>query len=813
MSLSPPLASPAAPDPVAPAMAAMELDISHKGNVNGKVDGKLDAQELLEIGDNVFQDHRWEQAQALLTSRKEWGPTAAKDILLQGAQSMGFWHLPDDTLATLVDQLIGAAPRPSIGLQQWADWTDKTSAGRGMSEASLMNRLKSKELAVPIESSRFSPDVDLSSTPAGFSKPHSAVPDWRGYFVSPNYFRYANVAIHFVVFGLSAAYASDLVIDKYPDAIKLFSWPIWFARLGGMATSIWTALLFITMSRAMLSSISRCLPKWASFCIVFLDSHKDFHIEAGKALCLYSSIHVTGHTIGTVPGVMQKSVAELNGLLGCAQDDPPWLVDLDLSKLYWPMCPLTEENKPKTFTEALFLTVPGVTGAMLTSLLALIAVTSLQSVRTKHFECFWNLHNVAIITWPIILFFHGSQGWVGVGIPLVVIVSSFPIAAYGAGRIARLLRYYLFVGKAVRILRATVRLGRQGDINGSLTQLEVTPPPYLWSFHAGMYAFICMPDYAPLQWHPFTITSGKDDATVNFLVAGVGDWSNEVARRCLKGELPRLALDGPFVSPTQSAMDKEVLVAIGAGVGVTPFLSLLSTFLVQLSTETSASSLVEAHFYWITRDPCEFIFGAPLLRNWLSHRPLHAKIVVHLYTTAKGPENSLPSFLFKECLRRQSIVDRAHFKAIFPEWQRQNLQTPGPQFPWCWAEGGEEELLWVPCPSGDDGMDKFRQVTSQPTAFEQKQSRQNEQNANVEAAEESEVIMVPVNVGRPNFLRDIASIGRARPEKNLHVYVCGNTTLVHDLQSGCQRIAKEALQRNPHQKKLQQYIVHFERFG
>ena len=30
------------------------------------------------------------------------------------------------------------------------------------------------------------------------------------------------------------------------------------------------------------------------------------------------------------------------------------------------------------------------------------------------------------------------------------------------------------------------------------------------------------------------------------------------------GELPRLALDGPFVSPTQSAMDKEVLVAIGA---------------------------------------------------------------------------------------------------------------------------------------------------------------------------------------------------------------------------------------------------------
>lgn len=759
----------------------------------------------------VFQDHRLEEALQLLRGREGWGRSAAKEVLLQGAKSLGFWRLPDESLGSLVDQLLGAKPGPSYALQQWAaEWTDTTVARNGKSDNSLAARLNSKDIAGSVETHRFAPevdmDVDMSNAPRSFQKPHSIVPDWRGHFVSPNYFRCWNIGIHFVVFGLSAAYASDLVIDKYPDAVKLFSWPIWFARLGGMATSIWSALLFLTTSRAMLSSTSRCLPKWASVLITFLDSHKDFHIEAGKALCLYSSIHVTGHTIGTVPGVMQKSVAELNRLLGCAQDDPPWLVDLDLSQLYWPMCPLTEENKPKTFTEALFLTVPGVTGAVLTGMLALIAFTSRQSFRSKHFECFWNLHNVAIFTWPIILFFHGSQGWVGVGIPLVVIVSALPITTYAIGRIARLLRYYLFVGKAVRILRATVRLGRKGDVNGSLTQLEVTPPPYLWSFHAGMYAFICMPDYAPLQWHPFTITSGKDDATVNFLVAGVGDWSNEVARRCLKGELPRLALDGPFVSPTQSAMDTEVLVAIGAGVGVTPFLSLLSTFLVQLSG-TDASSLLEAHFYWVTRDPSEFIFGAPLLRNWLSHRPLHAKIVVHLYTTARCPEKDLPSFLFKECLKRQGAVDRQYFKAVFPEWQRQNLQAPGPQFPWCWAESGQEELLWVPCPSRDDFTEKFWLVSSSSPGSELYTSQQSD----VEKA--SEKILMPVNIGRPNFLRDIAAIGRARPDKSLHVYVCGNDGLVHDLQSGCQRIAKEALERNPDQTNLQQYLVHFERFG
>lgn len=40
-----------------------------------------------------------------------------------------------------------------------------------------------------------------------------------------------------------------------------------------------------------------------------------------------------------------------------------------------------------------------------------------------------------------------------------------------------------------------------------------------------------MPEYAPLQWHPFTITSGEDDHTVNFLISGIGDWTQEPSRR------------------------------------------------------------------------------------------------------------------------------------------------------------------------------------------------------------------------------------------------------------------------------------------
>lgn len=41
----------------------------------------------------------------------------------------------------------------------------------------------------------------------------------------------------------------------------MFSWPIFFARLGGMACAVWTALLFLSMSRSILTIASRFLPR------------------------------------------------------------------------------------------------------------------------------------------------------------------------------------------------------------------------------------------------------------------------------------------------------------------------------------------------------------------------------------------------------------------------------------------------------------------------------------------------------------------------------------------------------------------------
>ncbi|CAE7159888.1 RBOHF [Symbiodinium pilosum] len=347
-----------------------------------------------------------------------------------------------------------------------------------------------------------------------------------------------------------------------------------------------------------------------------------------------------------------------------------------------------------TFTEAAFLTMPGLTGVLLTLVLVALALTSQPKFRALRFEIFSKIHTVGIVTWPILLFLHGSQGWVGIGIPLVLVVCGLPILLYVSARLARLLRYYL---NSVRVLRAVVRPGPgKTEAEGALVQLELSRPRCLWRWkgHAGMYAFICMPEYALWQWHPMTITSGSEDSTVNFLVAGIGDWTQELAKRCLSGRLPRLALDGPFTAPTQSALDKRVLVAVGAGVGVTPFISLLSTLVSELVSESKQHRLVEAHFYWMTRDPMEFVFAWQILRKWLRHDILQSKIFIHLYTTAPTPGQNLPAFLFHEAVKRQCLVDRRYFKGHLAQWLEQRaVQTPGPQFPWAWAEGRDRAVI------------------------------------------------------------------------------------------------------------------------
>jgi len=408
---------------------------------------------------------------------------------------------------------------------------------------------------------------------------------------------------------------------------------------------------------------------------------------------------------------------------------------------------------------------------------------------------------------------------------------------------------------------AVIRPGKDGGADGAITALEVTKPPCLWNFREGMYAFICAPEVSRWQWHPFTICSGKEDESVDFLVLGVGDWTRALAQRCLdfqSGErpyLPTVALDGPYAAPATTALACEVLIAAGAGIGITPFLSLMAR-IVALLGEGQASAEAsprEAHFFWMTRSADEFLFGRRHFTRIASRPQLRGRVFLHLHLTQQEPGGHAPAFLFREAVRRQSALDRAAFSARAEGLSADEL-AEGPQLPFCWVNGSSSDVLWVsslveardeeergwlgsadsrhwaegsvrlhvgdpapgdlapgaaPWPAGPRRSGSGGPQRCGSGLFRSRTALGSEGGA---ACGRSALdAMLPVVFGRPDFATEVQAIGKARPEHDVGVYACGSPALVECLREVCKVCASHARAKRP--ERPQRYVLHHERFG
>ena len=212
---------------------------------------------------------------------------------------------------------------------------------------------------------------------------------------------------------------------------------------------------------------------------------------------------------------------------------------------------------------------------------------------------------------------------------------------------------------------------------------------------------------------------------------------------------------GPYSAPTLSAKNKNVLIVVGGGVGITPFLSYLET-LVSLDSEsrTAMGQLPDAaHFFWTTRSADDLLFAWPLLQRILSSNTLRERIFLHIHVTTRLPKGNAPAMLFREAIARQN----KRIKSDLAAWQH---------LPRSW--------------SNNDVM--LCRVT----------------NAHG----------IPIAFGRPNFTDEFYFVGKNHLSKDVSVYACGNTGLVETLQ----RTVKLSNQRNKKRGATQRFHFHHERF-
>jgi predicted ferric reductase len=147
---------------------------------------------------------------------------------------------------------------------------------------------------------------------------------------------------------------------------------------------------------------------------------------------------------------------------------------------------------------------------------------------------------------------------------------------------------------------------------------------------------MCCPEVSIWQYHPFTLTSAPEEDYISIHMRMVGDFTRAVGKALgcnidkkpagEKGEkggsseeialrqiLPRVYIDGPFGSASEDVFKFEVAVLVGAGIGVTPFASILKSIWYRMNYPQGRTRLRKVYFFWICRDFGSFEWFRSLL--------------------------------------------------------------------------------------------------------------------------------------------------------------------------------------------------------
>lgn len=168
------------------------------------------------------------------------------------------------------------------------------------------------------------------------------------------------------------------------------------------------------------------------------------------------------------------------------------------------------------------------------------------------------------------------------------------------------------------------------------------------------YIFLCCPEVSVWQYHPFTLTSAPEEDYISVHVRCVGNFTKALAeslgcdfdRKSEKGApltrsmddvslvpnlqkaLPRVYVDGPFGSASEDVFKFEVAVLVGAGIGVTPFASILKSIWYRMNYPKSRTRLRKVYFFWICRDFGSFEWFRSLLLA-IEAQDLNEHIEIH----------------------------------------------------------------------------------------------------------------------------------------------------------------------------------------
>jgi len=190
--------------------------------------------------------------------------------------------------------------------------------------------------------------------------------------------------------------------------------------------------------------------------------------------------------------------------------------------------------------------------------------------------------------------------------------------------------YYYFIGpitmfiadKSLSITRRKMKLNIiSADLLPSNVTRVIFKRPANFDYKSGMWVRIACDALGAQEYHPFTLTSSPHEDSLSLHIRGVGPWTlniRNIMDSSLKGqrEMPNIYVDGPFGSGQQDWYNFEVSVLVGAGIGVTPYASILKDFVHMMRTKNKFKiKCHKVYFIWSTSNQRSFEWLIDILKQ------------------------------------------------------------------------------------------------------------------------------------------------------------------------------------------------------
>ncbi|XP_004612977.1 cytochrome b-245 heavy chain [Sorex araneus] len=426
-------------------------------------------------------------------------------------------------------------------------------------------------------------------------------------------------------------YASQ---DKYYYTRRLLGSALAFARAPAACLNFNCMLILLPVCRNLLSFL-----RGSSVCCSTrirrqLDRNLTFHKMVAWMIALHTAIHTVAHLFNVEWCVDAR-----------VNNSDPYSIALsdlgDHNETYLNFARARIKN-PEGGLYVAVTRLAGITGIVITLCLILIITSSTKTIRRSYFEVFWYTHHLFVIFF-IGLIIHGAERIVRgqtshslekhnpreceKNITEWGKIEKCPIPEF-AGNPPMTWKWivapmFLYVcERLVRFWRSQQKVVITKVVTHPFKTIELQMKKKGFKMEVGQYIFVKCPKVSRLEWHPFTLTSAPEEDFFSIHIRIVGDWTEGLfnACGCDKQEfqdawkLPKIAVDGPFGTASEDVFRYEVAMLVGAGIGVTPFASILKSVWYKYCNNATNLKLKKIYFYWLCRDTHAFEWFADLLQ-------------------------------------------------------------------------------------------------------------------------------------------------------------------------------------------------------